>query len=53
MRLTVEGAVLIARNQSPALVQKRLALLATHGELLGSEPRTASREQPRFALLHR
>ena len=53
MGLTVEGAVLIASNQSPAIVQKRLALLATHGELPGKEPRTALREPPRFALLHR
>ena len=53
MGLTVEGAVLIASNQSPAIVRKRLALLATHGELPGKEPRTALREPPRFALLHR
>jgi chemotaxis protein MotA len=53
MRLTVEGALLIARNQPLALVQKRLTLLATHGEFWGNESRTALKEQPQFALLHR
>lgn len=53
MRLTVEGAMLIARNQSLTIVQKRLTLLATHGEFLGSEPRPPLKKQPRVALLHR
>ncbi|MGE0681750.1 MAG: motility protein A [Candidatus Binatia bacterium] len=53
MRLTVEGAMLIARNQSPTVVQKRFTLLTTHGEFLGSEPRTVLKEQPRLAVLHR
>lgn len=53
MRLTVEGALLIARNVPPTVVQKRLTLLATHGELLGSESRASLKEQPRLALLHR
>lgn len=53
MRLTVEGAVLIARNQSPALVQKRIGLLASHGELLEQEQLPPPRQQPRLALSHR
>jgi len=53
MRLTVEGAVLIARNQSPALVQKRLALLATHGEMLNDESHAVLKSQPRLAFLPR
>jgi chemotaxis protein MotA len=53
MRLTVEGAMLIARNQPLTVVQKRLTLLATHGEFLGSEPHTSLKEQPQLALLHR
>jgi chemotaxis protein MotA len=53
VRLTMEGAVLIARNQPPALVRKRLTLLATHGELRDNESHAASGEQPRLALLHR
>lgn len=53
MRLTIEGVMLIARNQPLAVVQRRLTLLATQGELAGNEPRPALREQPRLALLHR
>lgn len=53
MRLTVEGAMLIARNQPPTVVQKRLTLLATHGEFERSEPHASLKEQPRLALLHR
>lgn len=53
MRLTVEGAMLIARNQPLAVVQRRLTLLATQGELGGNESRPALGEQPRLALLHR
>jgi len=53
MRLTVEGGVLIARNQSPALVEKRIGLLVMHGELLEQEQLPPPRQQPRLALSHR
>ena len=52
-RLTMEGAVLIARNQSPALVEKRIGLLAAHGEFLEQEPLPTPKQQPRLALSHR
>ena len=53
MRLTVEGAVLIARNQPPALVEKRIGLIAAYGELLEQEQPPTLRQQPRLALSHR
>jgi len=52
-RLTIEGAVLIARNQSPALIEKRLGLLTSHGEFLEPAQLPASRQQPKLALSHR
>lgn len=53
MRLTMEGAVLIARGQAPVAVQKRLVALLTHEEMSPNGKRPASAEQPRFALLQR
>jgi chemotaxis protein MotA len=53
MRLTVEGMVLIARGQSPAIVQKRLTSLLTHGEVTANDHRAVPGEHVRFALLHR
>jgi chemotaxis protein MotA len=52
MRLTVEGAAMLARNQSPVVVQKRLASLATQGETFMKDHRPAT-ETPQLALLHR
>src|SRR5262249_42029872 len=53
LRLTVEGAVLIARGQTPAVVQKRLASLVTCEETFTNPQRTASSEHRGLALLHR
>jgi chemotaxis protein MotA len=53
MRLTVEGAVLIARHQPPALIEKRIGLLAAYGEFVEQKQSPTLREQPRLALSHR
>ncbi len=53
MRLTVEGMILIARSQSPALVQNRLATLFMRGELHTHNQRTTPGEPSRLALFHR
>ena len=45
-------AAMLARNQSPAVVQKRLASLATQGETFTKDHRPAT-ETPQLALLHR
>ena len=53
LRLTVEGAVLIARGQTPAVVQKRLASLLTHGEMFTNGQRTVSNDHRGAAFSHR
>ncbi len=53
LRLTIEGASLIARSQPPAVVQKKLSALLLHGEIISSNPRLMSSEQRGIAFLPR
>jgi len=53
LQLTLEGAVLIARGQAPAVVQKRLASLLIYGEPSTNDQRTVPSEPRKLALSHR
>jgi chemotaxis protein MotA len=50
LRLTAEGALLIARGQAPAIVQKRLMILSMHGELSPSRQLTVSGDRRNVAF---
>jgi chemotaxis protein MotA len=54
MHLTLEGMVLVARNQAPALVQKRLStLISSLGESEPNSRQTVPQVNSRLAFLHR
>ncbi len=53
LRLTVEGAGLIARGQAPAVVQKRLASLLMYGEPSTNNQQTVPGEPRKLAWSHR
>ncbi len=50
LRLTVEGVTLIARGQPPAVVQKRLTPLLTHGEMFSSSQHLTPSDQRGIAF---